>query len=78
MPLPFIEVALEKDRDDFRRPDDVEALLSASGRLVQHGLKPVALPPVFLNPYTSTFVLDAFCCSMISPHRMIPSEYRSV
>ena len=53
MPLPFIEVALKKDRDHFRRSliaktkypqgraEDVEALLSASGRLVQYGTKPV-------------------------------------
>ncbi|KAI0653824.1 hypothetical protein C8Q70DRAFT_584616 [Cubamyces menziesii] len=56
MPLPFIEVALKKDRDDFRRSliekieyprgrsEDVEALLSASGQLVQYGEKPIALP----------------------------------
>ncbi|KAH9896423.1 hypothetical protein C8Q73DRAFT_685383 [Cubamyces lactineus] len=56
MPLPFIEVALKKDRDDFRRSliekieyprerwEGVEALLSVSGQLVQYGEKPIALP----------------------------------
>ena len=53
MPLPFVEVALKKDRDEFRQSligkikypqgqsEDVQALLSASGRLVQYGMKPV-------------------------------------
>ncbi|KII91694.1 hypothetical protein PLICRDRAFT_173506 [Plicaturopsis crispa FD-325 SS-3] len=56
MPLPFIEVALLKNRDDFRRslivklkqetyprgePDDVNALLSASGQLVAYGMKAI-------------------------------------
>ncbi|EIM91143.1 uncharacterized protein STEHIDRAFT_136955 [Stereum hirsutum FP-91666 SS1] len=57
MPLPFIEVALKKDRDIFRqslierikypraRSEDVQALLSASYRLVQYGWGPIALPP---------------------------------
>ncbi|KAH9849588.1 hypothetical protein C2E23DRAFT_905658 [Lenzites betulinus] len=59
MPLPFIEVALKKDRDGFRRllitklkeqeysrgeQDDVEALLSASGQLVAYGTKAIVLP----------------------------------
>ncbi|KAF7297275.1 hypothetical protein MIND_00960700 [Mycena indigotica] len=59
MPLPFIEVALKKDRDSFRRllitklkeeeyprgePDHVAALLSASAQLVGYGMKPIALP----------------------------------
>ncbi|KAL1664461.1 hypothetical protein GGF50DRAFT_127175 [Schizophyllum commune] len=55
MPLPFPEVALRKDRDDFRRlllkkldyprghSEDVEALLSASYQLVQYDEKPIAL-----------------------------------
>lgn len=53
MPLPFIEAALHKPRDHFsrtvvknityphRRSNDAEALLSASGYLVQYGFKPV-------------------------------------
>jgi len=54
MPLPFIEVALKKPRDRFSRSvvqkitytrsNDAAVLLSASGPLVQYGLKPVALP----------------------------------
>ncbi|KAK7022311.1 hypothetical protein R3P38DRAFT_1116283 [Favolaschia claudopus] len=59
MPLPFIEVALRKDRDSFRQSlitkleekkysrgerRDVEALLSASGQLVGYGTKPIVLP----------------------------------
>ncbi|KAI5824319.1 hypothetical protein K523DRAFT_376365 [Schizophyllum commune Tattone D] len=55
MPLPLPEVALRKDRDDFRRlllkkldypqghSEDVEALLSASYQLVQYDEKPIAL-----------------------------------
>jgi hypothetical protein len=56
MPLPFIEVALKKDRDRFRRSliekleeinypqgrsEDVQALLTASGKLVPYGTRPV-------------------------------------
>lgn len=53
MPLPFIEVALQKPRDHFsqtvvkkimyphRRSNDAAVLLSASGSLVQYGSKPV-------------------------------------
>ena len=55
MPLPFIEVALKKARDCFcqsvvenityphGRSDDANALLSASGSLVQYGSKPVGV-----------------------------------
>ena len=53
MPLPFIEVALKKNRDTFRRmliekirfphgrSDDAAVLLNASGPLVRYGVRPV-------------------------------------
>ncbi|KAI0043824.1 hypothetical protein FA95DRAFT_1562907 [Auriscalpium vulgare] len=54
MPLPFIEVALKKNRSPFNQrvarkvtytpSDDARALLRASGPLVQYGSKAVALP----------------------------------
>ncbi|KIY61587.1 hypothetical protein CYLTODRAFT_384531 [Cylindrobasidium torrendii FP15055 ss-10] len=59
MPLPFVEVALIKNRDTFRYAliqkleeigyprgprHDVQALHHASNRLVQYGFAPVALP----------------------------------
>jgi len=56
MPLPFIEVALKKPWDRFsqsvvqkikyphQQSKDAKDLLSASGSLVQYGVKPIALP----------------------------------
>ena len=51
MPLPFIEVALKKPQDHFSESvvkkitythsNDAQALLSASGSLIQYGSKPV-------------------------------------